>query len=190
MREMNHPGFRRALIGDFLVRGEPALLHRLMGHLERATAGDLPGHGRPLIARKQLRATLAHTLHVLGGDLAGRNDGSVSSLYFMPGVKAPSGTPNIRQKRRLHDQETAGLVEHQQALQHVVQCGVEALALLLQSAGTTFALLGRLKQRMTPYVADRESDCRGYDQLKKNGHRTECASIRRARNQGSHPWYC
>ncbi len=66
----------------------------------------------------------------------------------MPGAKAPSGTPNIRQKRSVDDQKLASPIKHQQALQHVVQRGVKALALPLQSAGATLALLGCLQQRM------------------------------------------
>jgi hypothetical protein len=44
---------RRALLGDLFESGEPAVLHGLKGHFERAAAGDLPDRRRPLVALDQ-----------------------------------------------------------------------------------------------------------------------------------------
>ena len=129
-----------------------------MGHLERAAAGDLPGRGRPLIARDQLGATLAHILHVLGGDLTRRNDGIGQLAIFHARRQSAVGHPEHPAKAAVDDQQLAGLVEHQQALQHVVQRGVEALALLLQSARPTFALLGGPASLGMPAVVRSRAD--------------------------------
>lgn len=148
MREMNHFRFRRALVGDFLERGKPPLLHRLVGHLERTAIAGFPGRGRPLIALHQFGATLAHILHVLGADLPCRNDGIGDLTIFHARRQSTVGNPEHPAKAVVDDQKLASLIEHQQALQHVVQSGVKALALPLQSEGTTLALLGCLQQRM------------------------------------------
>ena len=60
----------------------------------------------------------------------------------MPGVRHAIRHAEHLAEAAIDDQQFAGLVEHQQALQHVVQRGVEAVAVRMQSAGAAFALLG------------------------------------------------
>ena len=60
MRDMGHPRFGRAPFGDFLECGEPAVLHRLVGHVECAAAGNLPGCDRLLVIGDELDPPLAH----------------------------------------------------------------------------------------------------------------------------------
>ena len=79
MRDVDQPRFGRTPFGHFLECGEPTALHRLVGHVECAAAGNLPGCDRPLVIGNELDPPLAHVAHVLGSDLT-RYDNGVGHL--------------------------------------------------------------------------------------------------------------
>jgi hypothetical protein len=141
MRKMRHSCFRLAALCDVLVCGKPAAVHRLVGHVERAPAGKLPGGGNPFVAGDQSGATFAHAIHVLGGDLA-RLDDTIRHLAVCHARRQCAvGYAEHAMHAAVRHQQPPCMVKHQQGLQHIVQCDIEALSLQLQSKGDTLVLL-------------------------------------------------
>ncbi len=90
---------------------------------------------------------------------------SVTSQIAHAGRQCAFGHAEHAAQAAVGDQQPAGVIEHQQALQHVVQRGVEAEALLVQRARGAFALfgarlcrLGRLQHLVAAQVAHCEQN--------------------------------
>ena len=186
-----HPGFRRAAVSDLVERGEPALFHRLEGHAERPATADLPVEGRQFAARDQLGAPLAHALHVLGRDQPMLDD-AVGQLAICHARRQDA----VRHAEHatetpIDDQQPAISIEHHQALQHVVERGVKALLLCVQSLSGPLAFFGhrksgfrlgtcnlcRLQLFIPTQVTHGEQDRRADHQLQKSGRSDQQPSL-------------
>ena len=184
MREMRHSCFGPAALCDVLERGKPAVVHRLVGHVEYPPAGKLPDGGNPLVAGDQSRAASAHVLHVFGGDLTCLDDtiGHLAVCHARHQRAVRHAEHAIHALVRHH--QSPCMIKHQQGLQHVVQCDIEALSLQLQGHGATLVLLGarlrglgRLEQLVATQMADREQNRDGQDKLEEDGHHAQCGSL-------------
>ena len=145
VREVYHPGFRRAAVSDLFVCGEPTFVHRLEGHVEGPATADLPGGARSLALGDQLGAPFAHALHVLG-----RYQPMLDDAICYVTIRHAWRQDAVRHAEHaietpIDDKQPAITIEHQQALQHIVERGVKALLLCVQSQRGPLAFLGDRK---------------------------------------------
>jgi hypothetical protein len=114
-----------ASLGDIFIGGEPPLLNGLVGHRERATIRAFPDQCRGRIPADELFAAAEDLSQVVGSDIAHRD--RELRQFRMAHVR---GDGTCRQTCQLTeaaiDQEHfACTIDHDQALQHIVQHGPE-----------------------------------------------------------------